>query len=456
MRSISSRRLAEIGDDHLSDVPNLIREIRKRHRKVENDLRSTRACVDMIEDARASDQSKAATGQKTHDLQELQNLLQEEKDWLGRRSDISAQNDEEWQSLRAEFDRLRQSDRVWDLTREDVGKQYRSLATRGVNRRQTRLSIDTLSELSRTEKACRFKNANGPDIWLFPRVLVVDTDQNGVALIEWSDVNIEIYSTHFHEDESVPDDAEVVDHTWKYTNNDGTRDRRFNDNYRVPICRYSIIRLETASGMEEEFMFSSVDKTKSFAAALKAHLNKAGPFPIDYYEEAVDPPPEVEERRSRIKALQPTLREYQRRRKRKNFVRMAPVALVLVVLAAGLIYAASSGSLMSDADPASLPPRVNTTPDQVVGDSSAYSLTVVAEDNKLSPIRATVDGDVRRPYWVEKGEAVRFFWSERIILEGDLGATRIGLNSYLYRLPPEATQRAVFTDSTASSFMDSF
>jgi len=112
---------------------------------------------------------------------------------------------------------------------------------------------------------------------------------------------------------------------------------------------------------------------------------------------------------------------------------------------------------MGDANSTSPPPpRINATPNQVVGDSNAYSLTVVAKDDKLSPIRATVDGGVRRPYWVEKGEAVRFFWSERIILEGNLGATKIGLNNYLYRLPPEATQRAVFTDSTAASFTDSF
>ena len=100
-----------------------------------------------------------------------------------------------------------------------------------------------------------------------------------------------------------------------------------------------------------------------------------------------------------------------------------------------------------------MPPRVDFTPNQVVGEQGKYALTVIAAHDKLSPIRATIDQDVRRPYWVELGEAVQFNWNERIILEGDVPAVQLALEGFIYEPAGEGTGKVELTDSLASSFL---
>lgn len=44
----------------------------------------------------------------------------------------------------------------------------------------------------------------------------------------YANLNTESFSAQFIEQESVPRDATVVDHTWQYVNKKGGPDRRFN------------------------------------------------------------------------------------------------------------------------------------------------------------------------------------------------------------------------------------
>lgn len=74
--------------------------------------------------------------------------------------------------------------------------------------------------------------ADDESITFFPdKILIIDGDD--VSAIPNSNVEYEYEDFDFIEHESVPKDAKVVDHTWTYVNNDGSRDRRFKHNKKL-------------------------------------------------------------------------------------------------------------------------------------------------------------------------------------------------------------------------------
>lgn len=52
----------------------------------------------------------------------------------------------------------------------------------------------------------------------------------------------------FTEQETLPDSAQIVDHTWLYTNKDGSPDRRRRDNQELPIVEYGLVEIKSKSG----------------------------------------------------------------------------------------------------------------------------------------------------------------------------------------------------------------
>jgi len=71
----------------------------------------------------------------------------------------------------------------------------------------------------------------------------------------------------------------------------------------------------------------------------------------------------------------------------------------------------------------------------------------------LSPIRLTVDDDVRRPYWIERDSSIQCQWDERIVVEGDVTSAKILLGNYVYDIQDSTATRATITDSVASAFL---
>jgi hypothetical protein len=74
--------------------------------------------------------------------------------------------------------------------------------------------------------------------------------------------------TRFIEHESVPADAQVIDHTWQYVNRNGGPDRRFKNNRQLPICAYSQLNLSTQSGLDIRLLGSRDRGFEPLATAL--------------------------------------------------------------------------------------------------------------------------------------------------------------------------------------------
>lgn len=92
-------------------------------------------------------------------------------------------------------------------------------------------------------------------LYFFPdRVLAYDS--RNVGSVSYEMLEIDVSSTNFRETESVPSDAEVVDHTWRYVNKSGGPDRRFSNNQQIPVCRYDEMTLRSPTGLNICLMVS--------------------------------------------------------------------------------------------------------------------------------------------------------------------------------------------------------
>lgn len=74
--------------------------------------------------------------------------------------------------------------------------------------------------------------------------------------------------TRFIEEEGVPSDSQVVGHTWRFVNKNGSPDRRFKDNRQLPIAQYEELQLTSTQGIQELFQFSRVGAAEAFATSL--------------------------------------------------------------------------------------------------------------------------------------------------------------------------------------------
>ncbi|NIL26914.1 DUF4236 domain-containing protein [Yersinia massiliensis] len=171
------------------------------------------------------------------------------------------------------FDILKSSVKKWDITADKATDQFaeRTLATRSVNRHPVIFDFSSTDLIQFTGRAMRFENINGDDIMLYPGVAVIPRVDGAFALIDLRELQISAEHRGFHEEDGVPSDASIAGHTWAKTNKNGSPDRRFKDNYQIPICIYGNITFQSQTGVTEEYMVSNADAAQAFAEAVKRY-----------------------------------------------------------------------------------------------------------------------------------------------------------------------------------------
>ena len=171
------------------------------------------------------------------------------------------------------FDILKSSIKKWDITADKATDQFaeRTLATRAVDRHPVVFDFASTDLIRFAGRAMRFENANGDDILLYPGIAVIPRPDGVFALIDLRVLQINAQHQGFHEEDGVPSDASIAGHTWAKTNKDGSPDRRFKDNYQIPICIYGKLYFQSKTGITEEYMVSNADAALAFAEAFKRY-----------------------------------------------------------------------------------------------------------------------------------------------------------------------------------------
>lgn len=72
-------------------------------------------------------------------------------------------------------------------------------------------------------------------LYFFPDVLLVE-ERGQFGAIGYDDLQIDIHDSRFIEENKIPRDAEIVDYSWRYPNKNGGPDKRFKNNYEIPVA----------------------------------------------------------------------------------------------------------------------------------------------------------------------------------------------------------------------------
>jgi type IV secretory pathway VirB2 component (pilin) len=99
-------------------------------------------------------------------------------------------------------------------------------------------------------------------------LLVVERDK--VGAVAYDGLSIRAQESHFIEEGTVPSDTTVISHTWKHPNKSGGPDRRFANNFQIPVCIYESIHLTSSNGLNELLQVSRNGITAPFARAVAA------------------------------------------------------------------------------------------------------------------------------------------------------------------------------------------
>ncbi len=145
-----------------------------------------------------------------------------------------------------------------------VRQAQRTTAERRVDRQKVTFSLGSCDLLQWEQKVPHMQNAKGGDLFLYPGFILYRAAKEAFSVIDFHDVNGSFNLVKFLEVEGVPKDSKEIGQAWAKANKDGSPDKRFANNHRIPIVAYASLSLKTSSGLWEEFQFSSPERGARF------------------------------------------------------------------------------------------------------------------------------------------------------------------------------------------------
>ena len=105
---------------------------------------------------------------------------------------------------------------------------------------------------------------NELSLYFLPDYILVRQNKRYGA-VSYGSLVVSFSPTQFIEDQGVPRDALVLDYTWRYVNKKGGPDRRFSNNFQIPIVQYGFLQLQSNTGLNVHLHTSSVAAASAFA-----------------------------------------------------------------------------------------------------------------------------------------------------------------------------------------------
>jgi len=175
-----------------------------------------------------------------------------------------------FEALKTDYEAMCQSQLIWDITasQEQDRAVTRSAASTVVSRRPVKFGFGSLNIINSDFKPLKWENANGGDLYFYPGFIVITGSNQRFGLIDYRDLKLSFTAQRFIETQKVPSDSKIIDKTWAKVNKNGTPDKRFKDNYEIPIVRYGELSLISSSGLNEAYAFSNYECSERFAQSL--------------------------------------------------------------------------------------------------------------------------------------------------------------------------------------------
>jgi uncharacterized protein YgiM (DUF1202 family) len=166
--------------------------------------------------------------------------------------------------------------RVWQIRKSSFGhnKKYHAGASTLINR-------ELINERSTHKLPMKYFKTNALiphiglkniELYFLPERLLIKKNRKFAAIM-YKNLTFNSSNSSFVEDNIVPSDANIIEYTWKYVNKKGDPDRRFSNNKRIPVCRYSEYYLNSGQGLNEIIQTSKTDGFKEFENVISSISN---------------------------------------------------------------------------------------------------------------------------------------------------------------------------------------
>lgn len=186
-----------------------------------------------------------------------------------------SQLEKSWLNCIDAFDELMQSEKIWDLTYAESVDRVKARTVAEIATKRTVISNQNKKEIEFIKSDLQplyLPNNNGPDLFFFPTFLLLYKGSQEFGIFDLKEINIAMKLTGYVEEEGVPGDTEIIQHTWMKANKNGSPDKRFKDNYQIPVVKYGDLTLTSETGLEESFMFSNFDAFTEFSKTIEHYV----------------------------------------------------------------------------------------------------------------------------------------------------------------------------------------
>jgi uncharacterized membrane protein len=198
---------------------------------------------------------------------------------------VDKQQAEPYYQMRDSFAILSQSNRTWNVLTEKAIDRVaeRSNANTAVTRTAVPFSLGSCDLIEWEQKVPHLPNRTGGDMYVYPGFILYRASKQAFALIDFRDVTLRFVRTEFTETDPIPSDSQVVGRTWAKCNKDGTPDRRFRENYQIPIALYGTLLFSSLDGLDVRYICSNARSAEDFVkawAAFRFSLDGHQPPPL--------------------------------------------------------------------------------------------------------------------------------------------------------------------------------
>ena len=222
--------------------------------------------------ARRKEESETVT-EKVAELEEQLRLTT-----VATQVDIDKEQAEPYFRMRDDFAGLCECAAIWDVKSHQETDRFheRTTATSRIGRQRVSFQLDSCDLIQWEQKVPHLKNSKGGDLYLYPGFILYRAAKEAFSVIDYHDVNGTAVVIAFQEEEGVPADSKIIGQAWAKSNKDGSRDRRFANNYQIPVAQYASLTFKSDSGLWEEFQFSNPERLVRFLASFKAFESSFG------------------------------------------------------------------------------------------------------------------------------------------------------------------------------------
>ena len=192
--------------------------------------------------------------------------------------EIAPEQAEPYFKMRDTFALLSESGAVWDIKSYQTTDKFheRTTAETRIDRQKVAFVLGNCDLIQWEQKVPHIRNAKGGDLFLYPGFIVYRAAKEAFSVIDFHDVKSNAALVKFQEEQGVPQDSKVIGQTWAKSNKDGGRDKRFANNYQIPVVLYASLSLKSETGLWEEFQFSNPERLQLFLQDWAKFVNSFG------------------------------------------------------------------------------------------------------------------------------------------------------------------------------------